>query len=170
VRVARGKLDEPDFPVRLLLALDGSRDSEKALAEIALRNWPEKSEVRVVMVDQPLELTYVGGIAPPLRESVESFNEDQRGRSMKVVKAAERKLKKAGLSAMSEVLEGDPKKVLVQVAEDWRADCVFVGATGLTSRFERFVLGTTAAAIAARAHCSVEVVRKRRRKPKTNGN
>jgi nucleotide-binding universal stress UspA family protein len=170
VRVARGKLDEPDFPVRLLLALDGSRGSEKALEEIASRSWPEKSEVRVVMVDQPLELTYIGGMAPPLRESVDTFNEEQRGRSLKVLKAAERKLKSAGLYTMSDVLQGDPKNVLVQMAEEWRADCVFVGATGLTSRFERFVLGTTAAAIAARAHCSVEVVRKRKRRQKTNGN
>jgi nucleotide-binding universal stress UspA family protein len=170
VRVARGKLDEPDFPVRILLAFDGSRGSEKALEEIASRNWPEKSEVRVAIVDQPLELTYVGGMAPPLRESVDSFNEEQRARSMKVVKAAERKLKKAGLSALSDVLEGDPKKVLVRVAEDWRADCVFLGATGLTSRFEKFLIGTTAAAVAARAHCSVEVVRRRRRRHSTNGN
>jgi nucleotide-binding universal stress UspA family protein len=47
---------------------------------------------------------------------------------------------------------------------------VFVGATGLTNRFERFLLGSTAAAVAARAHCSVEVVRKRRRARRTNGN
>jgi len=60
--------------------------------------------------------------------------------------------------------------VLVQVAEEWRADCIFVGATGLTDRFDRFLLGSTAAAVASRAHCSVEVARIRRRKRKTNGN
>src|ERR1043166_8111028 len=92
VRVARGKLDEPDFPVRLLLALDGSRSSDKALAQIASRNWPAKREVRVVMVDQPLELTYIGGMAPPLRESVESINEEQHSKSMRVVNAAAKKL------------------------------------------------------------------------------
>ena len=170
VRVARGKLDEPDFPVRLLLALDGSRNAEKALEQIMARNWPEKSEVRVVTVDQPLELTYIGGMAPPLRESVGSFNEDEHKRSQQVVDAAARKLKRAGLRAMADVFEGDPKKVLVRVAEEWRADCIFLGATGLTNRFERFLLGSTAAAVAARAHCSVEVVRTRRRKRKTNGN
>jgi nucleotide-binding universal stress UspA family protein len=170
VRVARGKLDEPDFPVRLLLALDGSRNSEKALEQIALRNWPAKSEVRVVMVDQPLELTYIGGIAPPLRESVESFNDEQHSKSMRVVNAAAKKLEAAGLRAMADVIDGDPKKVLVKIAEDWRADCIFVGATGLSNRFERFLLGSTAGAVAARAHCSVEVVRTRRRTRKTNGN
>jgi nucleotide-binding universal stress UspA family protein len=170
VRVARGKLDEPDFPVRLLLALDGSHGSEKALEEIASRNWPAKSEARVVIVDQPLELTYVGGMAPPLRDSIDSFNQEEHGSSMRIVEAAVTKLEKAGLRATGEVFEGEPKKVLVRVAEEWRADCVFVGATGLTNKFERFLLGSTAAAVAARAHCSVEVVRKRRRERKRNGN
>jgi nucleotide-binding universal stress UspA family protein len=170
VRVARGKLDEPDFPVRLLLALDGSRGSEKALEEIASRNWPAKSEARVVIVDQPLELTYIGGMAPPLRDSIDSFNQEEHGASMRIVEAAVTKLKTAGLRATGEVLEGEPKKVLVRIAEEWRADCVFVGATGLTNKFERFLLGSTAAAIAARAHCSVEVVRRRRRERKRNGN
>jgi nucleotide-binding universal stress UspA family protein len=170
VRVARGKLDEPDFPVRLLLALDGSRSAAKALEQIAARNWPPKSEVRVVMVDQPLELTYVGGVAPPLRQSVESFNNKERQKSQRFVNAAAKKLKSAGLRVMAEVIDGDPKKVLVQVAEEWRADCIFLGATGLSNRFERFLLGSTAGAVAARAHCSVEVVRTRRRKRRTDGN
>src|SRR6266511_4050918 len=43
-------------------------------------------------------------------------------------------------------------------AASWGADCIFVGARGL-SRFERFRLGSVSAATAARAHCSVEVVR-----------
>jgi nucleotide-binding universal stress UspA family protein len=154
----------------LLLALDGSRNAEKALEQIIARHWPAKSEVRVVTVDQPLELTYVGGMAPPLRESVESFNKEEDKKSQRFVDAAARKLKTAGLRASADVFEGDPKKILVQVAEEWRADCIFVGATGLTNRFERFLLGSTAAAVASRAHCSVEVVRTRNRKRKTNGN
>lgn len=170
VRVARGKLDEPDFPARLLLALDGSRNGEKALEQIIARDWPAKTEVRVVTVDQPLEMTYVGDVAPLLRKSVESFNKAEHKKSQRLVDAAVRKLKSAGLRAMAGVFEGDPKKVLIQIAEQWRADCIFVGATGVTDRFERFLLGSTAAAVAARAHCSVEVVRTRRRKRKPNGN
>jgi nucleotide-binding universal stress UspA family protein len=122
------------------------------------------------MVNQPLELTYVGGMDPPLREAIDSVIQEEHDRSMRTVEAAVEKLEKAGLRAMGDVLEGEPKKVLVRVAEEWRADCVFVGATGLTNKFERFLLGSTAAAIAARAHCSVEIVRKRRRGRKTNGN
>lgn len=170
VRVARGKLDEPDFPVRILLALDGSRSSQKALEQVAARNWPAKSEVRVVTVDQPLELTVVGGMVPLLRESIKSVNKAEHKKYQRLVDAAAGKLKAAGLRAMADVFEGDPKKVLVEVAEEWRADSIFLGATGLSNRLEKFLLGSTAGAVAARAHCSVEVVRSRRRKAKTNGN
>jgi nucleotide-binding universal stress UspA family protein len=170
VRVARGIVDEPDFPVRLMLALDGSRNSEKALEQIIARNWPAKSEVKVITVDQPLELTVVGAMAPPIRQSVETVNKSERRRLARFVKAAANKLKAAGLRASGELLEGNPKHQIVKAAEEWRADCIFVGATGITNRFERFLLGSTAAAVAARAHCSVEVVRTRRRKRKTNGN
>jgi nucleotide-binding universal stress UspA family protein len=170
VRVARGKLDEPDFPVRILVALDGSRSSEKALEQVAARNWPAKSEVRVVTVDQPLEFTVVGGMIPPLRHSIQSVNKAERKKCQRLVEAAARKLKTAGLRAMADVFDGDPKKVLVEVAEEWRADSIFLGATGLSNRLEKFLLGSTAGAVASRAHCSVEVVRTRRRKAKTNGN
>lgn len=170
VRVARGKLDEPDFPVRLVVAIDGSRNANKAIEQVAARNWPEKSEVRVVTVDQPLEPTVVGELVPNLRRSVEESSQEENERSRRIATAAAEHLKGRGLRAEGLVKIGDPKQVLVKFAEEWRADCIFLGATGLSNRFERFLLGSTAGAVAARAHCSVEVVRTRRRKRRTNGN
>ena len=38
------------------------------------------------------------------------------------------------------------------------ADCIVVGATGLT-RVERLLLGSVSSSLAAQAHCSVEIVR-----------
>jgi nucleotide-binding universal stress UspA family protein len=67
-------------------------------------------------------------------------------------------LKEAGLTAEPVVEQGDPKHVLLDEAEHWPADCVFVGAHGM-SRFERVMLGSVSAAVAERAHCSVEIVR-----------
>jgi len=67
-------------------------------------------------------------------------------------------LRETGLSASSAVLEGDPRRALLEEAARWEADCIFVGATGLGA-FERLLLGTVSAAVAGRAHCSVEVVR-----------
>jgi len=67
-------------------------------------------------------------------------------------------LRTRGLTVSSVITEGDPKHVLLDEAEHWGADCIFVGARGL-SRVERFLLGSVSAAVAARAHCAVEVVR-----------
>jgi len=54
--------------------------------------------------------------------------------------------------------EEEPKRLLLGEAESWGADCIFVGAKGM-GRIERFLLGSVSSAVAARAHCSVEVVR-----------
>ena len=170
VRVARGKLDEPDFPVRLVVGLDGSPNSKLALQQVANRRWPEKSEVRVMMIDQPLEPTLIGEFVPTVSRSLQECNEEENAHSLKLAREAAVYLNEKGLRAEAVVKVGDPKQGLVQYAEAWRADCIFVGATGLTNRFERFLLGSTAAAVAARAHCSVEVVRKRRRRSNGNGN
>ena len=78
-----------------------------------------------------------------------------RGRAHRVT----RELREAGLAAEPFVVEGDPKRVLLHEAERWGADCIFVGAKG-HSRRERFLLGSVSAAVAARARCSVEIVRR----------
>lgn len=170
VRVARGKLDEPDFPVRLIVGLDGSPNSMLALEQVAGRHWPDKSEARVVIIDQPLEPTVAGEFIPTIMNSIRECNEEENAHSLRVAREAADYLRARGLRAEAVVKIGDPKRGLVEYAEGWRADCIFVGATGLTNRFERFVLGSTAAAVAARAHCSVEIVRKRSRVRKSNGN
>jgi nucleotide-binding universal stress UspA family protein len=170
VRVARGKLDEPDFPVRLIVGLDGSKNAEFALHELAARHWPDKSEIRVVVVDQPLEPTVVGEFIPVVKRSVKESNEAENIQSRRLGEAAVKTLRAKGLCAEAFVEEGDPKHLLVKMAEDWRADCIFLGATGITNRVEKFLLGSVAGAVAARAHCSVEIVRRRKRSHKTNGN
>lgn len=170
VRVARGKLDEPDFPVRLIVGMDGSKNADVALAEVAARNWPDKSEIRVAVVDQPLEPTVVGEFIPGITRSLVKTNVEESAHSRRLAEAGARKLRDKGLRAEPWLLSGDPKHELVRAAEEWRADCIFLGATGLTNRMERFLLGSTAGAVAARAHCSIEIVRRRRRRRRANGN
>jgi nucleotide-binding universal stress UspA family protein len=170
VRVARGKIDEPDFPVRLIVGLDGSPNADAAVEQVAARNWPEKSEVRVVVVDQPLEPTVVGEFIPPFRHSVEECNAEESEYSRKLAEDAAQRLRAKGLRADALIKIGDPKHELVKFAEEWRADCIFLGATGLTNRVERFLLGSVAGAVATRAHCSVEIVRGKIPTGAPNGN
>lgn len=170
VRIARGHVDEPDFPVRVIVGVDGSRNANAAVSEIAKRNWPARSEFRVVAVYQTLEPTVVGGLVPPITKSVEEYNKEERKGTLRLANAAAKRLKAEGLRAEALVMDGEPKRTLVQLAEEWRADCIFLGATGISNRVEKFLLGSVAGAVAARAHCSVEIVRTRKRKRQANGN
>src|SRR5262245_43127765 len=48
VRVARGRIEEPDTPVRLVIGIDGSEGADAAVEAVAFRKWPAGSEARIV--------------------------------------------------------------------------------------------------------------------------
>ena len=172
VRVARGKVEEPGTPVSIVIGIDGSKAADAALREVARRRWPARSEVRVVIVDDPLESTLVGGFMPSVAESVAAHNRSERLKLKKVAEAGAKLIASRNLRASASIEEGDPKRELPAIAESWGANCIFVGATGFSNRLERFLLGSVSTAVAARAHCSVEVVRaksKRKAKSKADG-
>jgi len=162
VRVARGRSDEPNTPVRLIIGADGSPPSVTAVREVALRSWPPMSEVRVIAVNDPLTPTLVGRLIPPVGRMVEESNQADREWLRKVLDNAAEDLASSGLKVSTETSEGDPKHELIETAETWGADCIFVGALGFTHSLERLALGSVSASVAARAHCSVEVVRRPR--------
>jgi nucleotide-binding universal stress UspA family protein len=77
-----------------------------------------------------------------------------------MIERSKRKLAARGLKVTVVVREADPKRLLVDEANDWEADCIFVGARGM-GRLERLLLGSVSTTIVQRASCSVEVVRAR---------
>src|ERR1051325_10957724 len=160
VRIARGRLEEPRSPVRIIVGTDGSEASEEALISVPHRNWPPQSEVKVVMVDDPLAPELLGKLIRPLGKMIEEDRQEERAWLERISKRSVELLRGAKIKVTCVLREGDPKQELCKAAEEWNADCIFVGSAGFSNRFERFVLGSISAAVAARAHCSVEVVRK----------
>ena len=131
VRVARCVERRSDGPIRILIGFSGSADSEPALNAVTLRSWPPGTEARCISV----------GKMP--------------GNSIAVAKE---RLQASGLVASEVNRDGDPATVLVHEAESWRADSIFVGTRNVHG-FQHLLHGSVSAAVAARAHCSVEVVR-----------
>jgi nucleotide-binding universal stress UspA family protein len=162
VRIARGRVEEPNSPVRIMVGTDGSPASDEALRAVAARTWPARSEVRVVLVDDPLAPDFLGKLIPPIEKMIEEDRQQERAWVEKISRRSLDILRTASINVTCAVREGDPKRELPKEAEEWGADCIFVGSAGFSNRFERFVLGSISAAVAARAHCSVEVVRKHR--------
>ena len=156
VRVARGTAWKEGAPVRILLALDGSPGSDAAVEAVRLRMWPRETEVRITTVidrsNGPILTQFVSSAEPRTahREWVQEF-----------IDSAAKKLRGAALLVSSKIEEGDPKSLIIANAEEWGAECIFIGASYARSSFERLLLGSVATAVVSRAHCSVEIVRGR---------
>lgn len=145
VRVARGKINVDNGSPRIMVAFDGSEGSHAAIDEIVNRNWPAETEVRVVVASD--------GSRPISYLDIDADNIDN------IASSVVEKLKSSNIKADKVVVEGSPKRVIVEEAQKWSADCIFVGAAGHSPKVVRALLGTASSAIVTRAHCSVEVVR-----------
>lgn len=163
VRVGRRMTGSGASAQRIVVGADGSPGSQAACRAAAARNWSSGSEVRVVVAQGLMKAFPVSLLIPPVSQFVDEVNEAEHTQAEEIAAEAVKELR-AGLddksvTVSSAVYAGDPKQVLVREAEEFGADCIFTGATGFSNRIERFVVGSVSAAVAARAHCSVEVVR-----------
>ena len=148
---------------RILIGVDGSPAALAAVRAVAKRHWTEGSEIRIVVADDVIRGNPIWLLIPPVRDFVNEVRTEERTQAEQFAIAAAKELREGlgdrDLTVSLVVQTGDPKQVLVKHAEEFGADCIFTGATGFSNRLERVILGSISAAVAARAHCSVEVVR-----------
>lgn len=156
VRVVRPRKRSSNQSSRILIGLDGSEDSRRALDEVLQRRWGAGTQVAMLtVIDEKLKsgvFAKLGLFGNPsamdrIEDTVQSLLETARA------KFATRELK-----VQCHILEGDPKTMLLRYAGDWNADCIFLGARGI-DHGDRLYLGTLASAVCTRAHCTVEIVR-----------
>lgn len=161
VRVARWHPEQHAAvaPVRILVGTDGSADASAAIDVVAARAWPPGSEARVVAVLDPAMSVTRDPSEPSAVKWVDVDDENDWAWVKETFEASAQRLRDKGLAASVLIRKGNPKHVLVEEAKEWGADCVFVGARGSRGA-ERLLMGSVSAAVAARAHCSVEVVRR----------
>ena len=139
VRIVRGQGWKNGSPSRLLIGLDGSAGASAAVEEVAGRMWIMGSEVRLVVACDKTERNskWLGGYIENIRKILE----------------------RAELVVTELIEEGNPKQIIVALAEEWGADCIFLGANDSGNFNEFHLLGSVSTAVVARAHCTVEIVR-----------
>jgi nucleotide-binding universal stress UspA family protein len=158
VRIGRSVPGVRSGAVRMLVGMDGSPGSEAAVREIASRKWSAGSTVHIACVYDPVRPTAIGALIPPIVKLAKEEEDLELGWARSAIDDAAKVLAGAALAVSPVLLPGDPRRVLVEQAKLTDADCIFVGARGL-SRLSRLLLGSVSAAVTARAECSVEVVR-----------
>jgi nucleotide-binding universal stress UspA family protein len=138
--------------MRILLAVDGSVSSDRAMDLVASFRLPVDSLIRVVSVQQP----YVDVLALSWA-SVGASQTDARHHH-EAVERAERSLQRPGLKVEGFLLRGRPGSSLVDEAKAMQADLVVVGSRG-HGTIATMVLGSTASEIVDHAPCPVLVAR-----------
>ncbi|HEX6649606.1 MAG TPA: universal stress protein [Pyrinomonadaceae bacterium] len=160
VRIARSSRKRGDEPVRLLIAVDNSADSSAAVAAVCNRSWPKGSEARLIaVVDTVLPVT-ADATQPSVVKWIEVANEENWEPVRQIFERFAQRLRATGLHTEILIRRGNPAEQILEEAHTWDADCIFAGARG-TRGIDRLLLGSVSAAVSARAHCSVEVVRPR---------
>jgi nucleotide-binding universal stress UspA family protein len=145
-------------PLRVLVATDGSASSDCAIASVASRPWPPRTEIEIAtVVHTNLPLVpdvFLGGAAAHVTKL-----EEDRSQAPARVQLAERQLAGVpGVSVTSRILEGEPARVLLDEAKSWNADLIVVGSHG-RGPAGRLLLGSVSQNLAQHATCSVEIVR-----------
>ena len=160
VRVARRKNDDASPELRIAIGFDDSPGSMAAVESVASRQWRRKPEIRLILVTELLVALIPGRVFQIIPGWSEGRMKGEQKWLETLAAEALQTLRHAGLPATLHVCSGNPRLVLAQEATNWRADSIFIGANAEGSSLERLLLGSVSAAVAARANCSVEVVRK----------
>jgi nucleotide-binding universal stress UspA family protein len=158
VRICRQPKWGEERAIRIVIGVDGSEQSQKAVSEVARRNWPQGTSFRVAGVFDTRLST--ASAATPVGAIPAEIEGNFRRAIAESVRNAAMKLAARGLNVSSFVFNGFPTEMLLEEAEKWEVDCLFVGARGI-SGLERLLLGSVACGVASRARCSVEVIREK---------
>ena len=142
--------------MRILIALDASPHCERTLDFASRMRWPAGSRLIIVAVASPI----VGSLAAPYEPAAAApgLLEDQRRPLQEAVARAEVLLRETGFATEGRVDVGDPRQVLLEVAQDVRADLIVMGSHGLTG-ITKLMLGSVSSHVVTHAPCSVLVVK-----------
>jgi nucleotide-binding universal stress UspA family protein len=143
--------------MRILLATDGSRCSQKAVRALSTRDLPDGTEIRIVSVANPHVQFAQDALMLPAScnaEVVEARRELAR-RAVEVAAAAFRY--RPELQVRGDAIVGPVAEAILRQVDAWKPDLLVMGSHG-GGIVRRLLHGSTSHAIAGRAGCPVEIV------------
>ncbi len=135
---------------KLLVAYDGSRQSEKAFQFALDLASKYSAKMLVLAVARPPE--------PPVQVEMEAVLESAAEYYHEHFKRLSEQTATSGIEAVFQVKVGHPAEQIVHVAKQQQADAIVMGHRGETL-LQRWLLGSVAKRVLSYAHCTVFIVR-----------
>jgi nucleotide-binding universal stress UspA family protein len=148
---------------RILLTVNDSENSMAAVESVLNRPCPSGTKVQVLTVIAEKSKAHSRFFkAPAISEAMKQLYGNQKAAAEKLAKQVADKLDgKFGKGNVTyHVLEGQVRALILQVAEDWPADMIVLGAHDQDKSILESVFGSVARAVATDADCPVEIIRK----------
>lgn len=135
---------------RILVAYDGSEQSERALETALAFTSASDAEVEILSVIRPPE--------PSNQPTAQKAIDDARKHFERALRRISEAVARNGIQISTSVAVGHPVEKILECAEKTGADLVIVGQRG-TSDSEGISLGSVSEQVLACAHCPVLLTR-----------
>ncbi len=149
--------------MKLLLCVDGSKESEKALDKaVMIASGCKADQVTVLHVFEkitsPSHVVSTHQDAPEHMELITQANDELLKDHEEILDKAIAKIVSHGIKADKMMEEGHPAQTISRIAEEGDYDMVIIGSRGLSGLKEK-LLGSVSNAVLQRTHTSVLVVK-----------
>ncbi len=144
--------------MKLLLAVDESPFSQKAVQSVIDDFRPKDTQVQVVNVIEPIGAYFSAEWFPHLTPYTEKVEQEREKQANALVESVCAKLGKAGFRNSKIILRGDARAAILDRASEWKPDLIVVGSHGLKG-LNRLLMGSVSEAVVRHAPCSVQIVR-----------
>ncbi len=153
-------------PYNVILALEHSEHADQIIEHALSSPWSETTKFRCVHVVRDTPASTLSEPEGGYTHSLKAHYDNLVAGRLGWLEAAATKLNdRLGRSAAAaEILRGEPRKVILDLAKEWPADLILIGSHGRRG-IERAVLGSVSEAVATHANCSVEMTRIKSLKP-----
>ena len=138
---------------RILVPVDGSDNSYRALDAALLLSEKLGAEVTVIHVIEDIPVSYVVS-EKLLREIVDAY---KRENQLILSNCSEIATKK-GLVIQTKLLQGNPGSIILDFCEKEKYDIIIMGSRGM-GKFKELVLGSVSSKVLHHSSCPVMIIR-----------
>ena len=143
--------------MKILMGVDDSAHSKAAVKRVAGMKWPEGTRFIVVSA-VPVPATAFSMLEAGAYPVFQDVLRDQTKVHEALARDVVQELASAGLHAEARVEPGDPRDVIIRLAEAERVELIVVGSHG-RSGLPKLLIGSVASHVVTHAPCSVMVVK-----------